>query len=72
MRLRNDTMTTYLATQVAEWPIQMRGESVTDVFCSKNCRGMAEPYEWITRDDDSYEFDEVCASCGKLVLASHN
>ena len=57
-------MTTYLGTAA------IRGELITDAFCSKNCRGMAEPWEWITRDNDSYEFDETCATCGTLIPAS--
>lgn len=69
-------MTTFLATKE-------RGEGpfseYTYAFCSDQCRvdhTYAEYYRTGTRntsqrDDDSYEFDEVCANCGALVSASH-
>lgn len=59
-------MTTYLATQV-ELP-----EEITSAFCSQGCLAnhiLSSGDTWWKNmvADDSYEFDETCASCGKLV-----
>ncbi len=45
-------------------------------FCSPRCRdeemfAAGCFFSHIQRDDDSYEFDEVCANCGALVSASN-
>jgi hypothetical protein len=68
-------MTTYLAT--AYLPRIGPLEETTAVYCSWDCREDREiksqsrfVMEFLNLD--SYEFDEVCANCGKLVLASHN
>jgi len=62
-------MTTYLAT------LRPGGESEkTFAFCLKPCRAWyfnANEKKFTTRrDDDSYEFDEVCQNCGSLIKAS--
>jgi hypothetical protein len=64
-------MTTYLATTTATkdgWAF----ENITLAYCSRICREVgAESGGWngTGRDDDSYEFDEVCANCGVVIPA---
>lgn len=57
-----EVMTTYLATEETN--------AMTLAFCSRFCRstrlGPLSP-TWIKRNDDSYEFDEVCANCGAII-----
>ena len=59
-------MTTYLAT------IHPGTEDeVTRAYCSPRCRWADWPWPGsVSREDDHYEFDETCAYCGVLVVAS--
>jgi hypothetical protein len=63
-------MTTYLATHKRDADMWDEGEEITRPYCALCAVNAVKLYTW--RRDDSYEFDEVCANCGKLVLASHN
>jgi hypothetical protein len=66
-------MTTYLSTALT-----LTHEEVTLPFCSPLHRGRGDytgllsGWGWAkeNRDDDRYEFDENCSSCGVLILAS--
>ena len=63
-------MTTYLATKWTADPDDA-SEEFTESYCSDSCRFVDQTWlERIYRDDDSYEFDETCANCGKLVPAA--
>ena len=67
-------MTTHLAIWTTS--VTRNREEVTMAFCTKMCR-----HRWLSgspripanrfdkMDLDSYEFDETCANCGKLVPA---
>lgn len=70
MRLGKDLMTTYLSTQ-KNWG----AEDWTQPYCSEFCRDLRDgaSHAFLStqfRDDDAYEFDETCATCGKLIPAS--
>jgi hypothetical protein len=54
----------YLATAKQE------REVVAIPYCSLLCSSQ-HGFTMNVRDDDSYEFDEVCANCGVLVPAAH-
>ena len=63
-------MTTYLAILSRR---SYFGQSETRPYCSSDCRRY-DSVGWTIedwRDDDSYEFDEVCGNCGVVVPASH-
>lgn len=65
-------MTTYLATHTRNADNPGAAEKCTRAFCSDQHRKsyMWNPREFELRDDPSYEFDETCANCGKLIPAS--
>lgn len=62
-------MTPYLAT-IGESSVN----PATYAFCAVTCRARYfihwERMSKSLRADDSYEFDETCASCGSLIKAS--
>ena len=68
-------MTTYLATGTDRYASAVT--ECTAAYCSPKCRsfdqrgGTARGFKpLVLQDDDSYEFDEVCANCGVLIKAS--
>ena len=64
-------MTTYLLTR------DVKKQAITIAFCSAPCRSQwaldnitrAQWMRSVRRDDDSYEFHELCEECGELILA---
>ena len=61
-------MTTYLAQN---YSVGDNGaDDSTFPYCSLECLTSQFRIESDWWDDDSYEFDEVCANCGALVAAS--
>ena len=66
-------MTTYLTTKRLRDSRKFDAEKVTFPYCSKKCRHADRGNNAASlnyRDDDFYEFDEVCANCGSLIKAS--
>jgi hypothetical protein len=61
---------TYLAIDTVT-SSQVDQEETVFAFCSWQCRALNEPMlPWTIRDDSSYEFDEICANCGREIPAS--
>ena len=68
-------MTTYLAIRYDD-PDNIESEVVVNTFCSRDCAydltfGRAREVfrNCNYRDDEQYEFHELCGACGKLILA---